>query len=575
MPRPSKIVQALASRTREELEGYAARLDAWHNDLTGFGTSRDKTTHARFLGANLLEVQVLSELYHHSDMAARVVDTLPREMFRKGFSVKIEDTEATKAVNEKLTKLSTRQRYTDAIRWGRLFGGSAILIGANDRRSADRELVPERADDVMWLYVVDRRFLWPLSYYQDEGSPKFGQPETYMVSPMAGQLTRTTKVVHESRLILFGGAPTGEQERQENGGWDLSVLQRPHGVLRQFDTSWQAIENLLVDGHQAVYKMAGLADAISDGDKEYLVKRAQLADMARSVVRAMVIDAGDGQETPAEEFERQSVSFESIPQTLDKIMLRLAAAAEMPVTILMGQSPAGMNATGESDFRWFYDRTESERVHEVEPELRKLIDLWARTKAGRAALGEAPPEYAIAWPSLWSESPLNEAERRSKLAAADAAYVTAGVLLPEEVALSRFPADGFGEDIVLTDDARKSRERIVADDVAPEPAREGDQGAPRLPDPGRPLPEDENVQQTAFNGAQIQSLVEIVKAVANGEIPRESGVAALEVSLPITRQQAEQLIGDAGTDRFEPAQPEPPRQAGPPTPNDPPPFEGA
>ncbi len=39
----------------------------------------------------------------------------------------------------------------------------------------------------------------------------------------------------------------------------------------------------------------------------------------------------------------------------------------MPVTILMGQSPAGMNATGESDFRWHYDRIKSRQTLHIAP----------------------------------------------------------------------------------------------------------------------------------------------------------------------------------------------------------------
>lgn len=52
--------------------------------------------------------------------------------------------------------------------------------------------------------------------------------------------------------------------------------------------------------------------------------------------------------------------------------------------------------------------------------------------------------------------------------------------------------------------------------------------------------------QSALNGAQISSAVDIVKSVANGEIPRESGISQLQILLNVTNAQALQIMGNAG-----------------------------
>ena len=52
--------------------------------------------------------------------------------------------------------------------------------------------------------------------------------------------------------------------------------------------------------------------------------------------------------------------------------------------------------------------------------------------------------------------------------------------------------------------------------------------------------------QSALNGAQISSAVDIVKSVANGEIPRESGISQLQILLNVTNTQALQMMGTAG-----------------------------
>ncbi len=55
-------------------------------------------------------------------------------------------------------------------------------------------------------------------------------------------------------------------------------------------------------------------------------------------------------------FTRVQTPLTNLSDILDRFATRLAAAADMPVTLLMGMSPAGLNATGESDRAFFYDR---------------------------------------------------------------------------------------------------------------------------------------------------------------------------------------------------------------------------
>ncbi len=478
-----KLRDALTRVTSEGLERmqkrFEARFDAWENPLTGFGTTRDKTTYTKFGAFERLADVDLSNLYHGDDMAARMVDIVPQEMFRKGFTVDLGDPDLNTWINEKLDNLDAPKRFCDAIRWARLFGGSALLIGADDGQDASLPLDPDRVEAVRYLYTIDRRLLWPVSYYTEAGHPKLGEPETYMVSPIiqGGASSASVSVVHESRLIIFRGAPTGNIERLAWAHWDISVLQRPHEILRQFNTGWKAVEIMLTDGNQAIFKMTGLAESIGSEGSDYVQKRMNVIEMYRSVLRALVIDA-DSEES----YERAGVSFGSVPETLDKFMLRLAAAVQIPVTILMGQSPAGMSATGDSDFRWFYDRIESEQTTECTPKLRRLVRMILATEEPPKDIDAAKLTINVIWPPLWTETPSAEATRRLSIAQADAAYLTAGVYLPEEVALSRARPDGFNAEMQISEEGRKAREDLLKSSLKQLAA-----GTPPAP-PGGALP---------------------------------------------------------------------------------------
>jgi phage-related protein (TIGR01555 family) len=341
------------------------RSDNWQNVFTGLGTSRDKTQFGSFVNLSEVRETELTALYHQSDMARRVVALKPQEMMRKGFAVNVEDdTEASSDIGTTLRKLKAGVHVRDAMIWGRLYGGAAVLIGADDGGEAHEPLNESTIKSVKFLHVIDKRHLVPDTWFADPlNDEHFGEPQTYRVTPRRGA---TNLVVHRSRMLVFGGAHTSDEERDRLGNWDHSVITAVYAQLRQFDNVWQAAEHLMSDASQAVFKIQGLMSMIAGGQKDVLQTRMQLVDMSRSVARALLLDADGG-----EEFSRESSSFTDAQAMLDKFMLRLAAAAEVPVTILMGQSPAGMNATGESDFRWFYDSIATAQENELQPQLER------------------------------------------------------------------------------------------------------------------------------------------------------------------------------------------------------------
>ena len=56
-----------------------------------------------------------------------------------------------------------------------------------------------------------------------------------------------------------------------------------------------------------------------------------------------------------------------------RTVLQVAAgAADIPVTRLLGQSPAGLSATGESDTRNYYDMIAARQEVELRPRLERL-----------------------------------------------------------------------------------------------------------------------------------------------------------------------------------------------------------
>jgi phage-related protein (TIGR01555 family) len=204
--------------------------------------------------------------------------------------------------------------------------------------------------------------------------------------------------------------------------------------------------------------------------------------MARSLLRAVVLDAGSGEEGDAgETFERKPTPIAGYEGLLSKFDQRLAASADMPVTLLMGQAPAGLNATGEADVLWWTEHIEGLQEEDLREPLNRIIRLILLSREGPTS-GVEPENWSVAFRPLRQLSPLQEADRRLKIAQADTTYTNAGVLMPEEVAVSRFGGDRFGEELAIDEELRRKMEETPkAKDEEPEEAAPSDRASPARP----------------------------------------------------------------------------------------------
>lgn len=435
--------------TKAELDAALAvgervrRTDAWKNLALGLGTSTDKAIQTYMGVTCLLTPEQLDATYNSDDLAARIVDALPEDALREGFEVKKEDDkDGAKKILERCRELGVREAVQQAAIWGRLFGGGAIMLGVPGS-SAEAPLDDESAKDLRFLTVLGRDEMEIESTYTDPTKPKFGRPEIFTLHPAGAQGDPGAKI-HESRLVFFGGVQTSRRTRQETKGWDLSALQRPYDALRDVATGWRGFVHLLTDLSQGVYKMSGLIDMIASGDPSALQTRMALVDQARSVARSLLMDA-DG-----EDFEYISRSVSGVDASVQQLWYRLAAAARMPVCILMGQAPAGLNATGASDLRWWYDQVRSYQTHTIKPALERIVRLVAQSE-GLDAEG-----WEIDFPSLWQPSDAERAAHRLAVAQADAIYLDKAVLLPEEVAIARWGSGTYSDEMEIDVDARET-----------------------------------------------------------------------------------------------------------------------
>ena len=498
-----------------------ARFDSWANALTGLNTSRDKSAYTLPYVEALLTPQMLEVLYHTDDIASRIVTAIPDECFREPWQIvstalvdKAEEMrkagaplrERLDAINRLATESDAheraaelegdfkrhgvRQKLREALSWGRLYGLGAVLVGADDGLPPDEPLDWTRVRSVDFLTTLDKRDLVPWYWYADVQAPQFGDVAVYQVQPVGvfiggmpySPASRNEIItVHESRLVRFGGELTSKRERLRNQGADYSVLQKCFRALQLTNNNWQSASALLTDASQGVIKVKGLIDMIS-AQPDVMTARMQIADQMRSVLRALILDA-DG-----EDFKREPTPFTGIPEMLDKTWERLASAARMPKSILMGTAPGSLNATGAMDLRWWYDTIASTQRETVLPNVERLLRLFATARGYPDA-----EQWTVKFSPLWQMTRPEQADYQLKSAQRDQIYIAEGVLLAEEIALSRFGSGSWSDEIQIDVDTRKAilSARLAKEEAAataPPPPTLGKPPMPGAPPaPGMPV----------------------------------------------------------------------------------------
>jgi uncharacterized protein len=371
-------------------------------------------------------------------------------------SAALDGKELAEAMDKEHRRINTIEVFRKALHYARAYGGAAVLLGADDgSRDLRLPLQEDKIKSFDWMTVLTPRECQPVEYYSNPRKPKYGEVAVYRIHPInsppggEAELARLPEV-HESRILRFGGIQTSRRATYSNivPGWDDSIFVRLAQIVSDFQASWQGAGILLQDFATPVLKIKGLAKVLAakNASSQSIAVRAGALEMSRSIARVLLLDS-------EEEFKRETVTVTGLAEILDRLALRLAAAAKMPVSLLMGQSPAGLNATGDSDIRWFYDQVSAMQERAVRAPASRVTKLLFLNKSGPAK-GKEPENWDLKFGALWQLTEKEQAEVRKIQAEVDSLYIDAGVVTTMEITKSRFGGDGYSTETTVNMDLR-------------------------------------------------------------------------------------------------------------------------
>jgi uncharacterized protein len=383
--------------------------DGFVNMLAGLGVvGRDKFASQQFVHVALNQGEL--EAAYRSDWIARKVVTIPAwDMTRewRGWQADPDQIELLEAVEK---KLFVQQKLQQAMIKARLYGGACIIIGVDagaPEEELDVELVTQ--DSLKFIHVVSRNQIRAGPIIKDISSKYFGQPEYYearqepppksFVQAEAStnpEFAKPQVKLHPSRVVKLIGMDTADQMLSDI--WGDSVLQPVNDAVKMCGLVTGSLATLVAELKVDVIKIPELKNILSTAAGERkMIARFQAANAAKSVINTLMIDGN-------EEWQRIQTQLTGVPETMMAYMQIAAGAADIPATRFLGMSPTGLNATGDSDTRNYYDRLKAEQHVILTPAINVLDEVLIRS-----ALGDRPPEVWYEWNSLWQLSDVEKA----------------------------------------------------------------------------------------------------------------------------------------------------------------------
>lgn len=436
------------------------REDGYVNLLNKYGTKQDNSEAYKFEREPVIPDMQLTGLYEGNGLFSKIIDTPAEEALKHGFDLNLKSDEVNAFVEDALDDLEWEEKAATAIKWARLYGGALIVMLIDDGRGLEEPVDWEHIRSIDELRVYERSIVQPDSsslYQQDYGGKgvgnrvsKFGQPEYYYVSSIYGSFK-----VHESRCLVFRNGVLPEQTSNATYlFWGMPEYVRIRRALRETVTAHTDSVKLLERSVQAIYSMKGLASLLTTDDGEnQVLKRLQLVDTSRGLLNSIAIDS------EGENYDFKTFQFSGVKDVIDATCNMLSALTNIPQTILFGRSPAGMNATGDSDFESYYNFVEKIQRLMLKRNLRTLLDVVFRAGIASGDVAEEP-DYKLEFKPLWSLSDTEQAavdQTKAQTALVKAqtaqAYVDMQALDPTEVRRRLASDEEFDvEDIISEDD---------------------------------------------------------------------------------------------------------------------------
>lgn len=504
------------------------RNDGFLNVVTGIGTNKDKRTFNQSVWINR-DLEFYEQLYSSDELAARLVDSIPETAMRKWIELTSVEKDVATAIEEKCKDLNLRDAILKAWIYARTYGGSILYLVSKTGMPSEPLKQGEEIIAAVPLSRYDVR-IYSSDVDSDFASPNYSRPRQYFLNVQMGSQYKGYPV-HWSRCIRFDGDTVPRRTYIRNNYWHDSILNKLYNPIRNYQSANDNAASILQDFNMGVYKMKNLAHLISSGKEDVVKSRLEILQFSKSVINAMVLDSED------EDYVDVARNVNGMAEMLRAQANRLVAATDIPHTILLGESPDGSNATGNSTTQQWNNYIESEQNNYLRPKLDRAFDI---------IFNDVKDPFEYKFKNLYDLDEQQMADLRAKQASTDAIYLDRSVVDAEEIAESRFGGEQYSTETHLDKETREAfgppAPPVIDDEPTDEPLVNENAGADKKMDNEpykQPNSFDNKIGQLpeeAYNPHHEQDMIE-----GGGSFKKEEPMVSISQSTPFKQPELEEM----------------------------------
>lgn len=414
---------ARPSRKRGAASAEARVGDSFQNYGLNLGMGTQNALSGSTYGFNpITRVRTLLEwIYRGSWLGGVAVDLRAEDMTRAGIEINTTmPPDQTEKLTVKLQSSGCWKGMRDTKRWANLYGGAIGVIMIDGQDLAE----PLRVDRIQkgsfrGMAVLDRWMVEPTitqgGLVQEPG-PHLGKPKYYLIRSDSSMFPGGR--IHYSRCLRLVGDEMPYWQSVMENLWGTSVYERIYDRLVAFDSATQGAAQSVYKSYIRTYKIAKLREITTAGGPAYagLLRYVNVMRMFQGIEGVTLMDAQD-------EFVAHTPSISSgIAEALVQFGQQLCGALRIPAVRLFGMSPSGLNSTGDSDWRNYYDGIATEQ----ETELREFVHLLLCVIAMSEGL-KLPEGFGFNFTPLWQMTATQKAEVADKKTGTVLAAESAGL----------------------------------------------------------------------------------------------------------------------------------------------------
>lgn len=363
----------------------------------------------------------------------RPSEILAKEMTRRWIRIQVtgdeDKSEKVKQIEDELKRINAQDTFQKAAEMDGFFGRSQIFIDVGQMDPGELAMplhVSKRKiirGSLRGLKVIDPIWTYPGNYNSNNPlADDFYKPTDWFIF---------SQRIHASRLMTLVSRDVPDILKPAYGFGGLSLSQMAKPYIDNWLRTRQSVSDIVHNFSVSVLS-TNMGGVLNAGGARQMVLRARLFNQARDNQGLIMLDKD------TETFENVSTPLGGLDHLQSQSQEQMSAVVGIPLVILLGITPTGLNASSEGELDAFYAWVEAQQRTLFGPPLKKVIDIIQLS-----LFGEIDPSITFMFEPLQVLSETDKAAVEKTKVETDAAAISAGIIDPLE-ARTRLAGDEDG-----------------------------------------------------------------------------------------------------------------------------------